>query len=363
MSLKVNVTRNHNFSSGLVTRAALNAGATPTVSLTGSVDTAEIADASITNAKVAANAAISLSKLGDLDAGYILTGGGDYPVATSLLSSTKFGNTHHSVSNPSTTYKATMVLGTDTAATTAVMSGDAELQATGALHINPTFVDGKSALAAQSGTVDDSMIADTDNFLVVDYSENPTKFKKISLTALKSTIDTTSVDATEEAKGVMQFATYNQTYTGVSGYAVSPNNIGAHQCVPVGWVVLRGTETAADHSTRRTDTTTSNPVVDGNRSHNFVSATKTGCGTYSITFSNCPSSNLMLMATLTSWGWGTTSATKNEVIPMGFEQTTTGSGGSSTGANGTVSFATHTGYTVEGVANNFQFAHLVLYAT
>ena len=71
----------------------------------------------------------------------------------------------------------------------------------------------------------------------------------------------------------------------------------------------------------------------------------------------------MLMATLTSWGWGTTSATKNEVIPMGFEQTTTGSGGSSTGANGTVSFATHTGYTVEGVANNFQFAHLVLYAT
>ena len=155
MSLKISVIRNHNFSSGLVTRAALNAGATPTMSLTGSVDTAEIADASITNAKVSATAAISLSKLGDLDAGNILTGGGDYPVATSLLSSTNFSNPHHSISsNPGSTFKATLLLGNDTTAVTAVMSGDAELKADGALIIDPTFVSGKSGVLYR-GRIDD----------------------------------------------------------------------------------------------------------------------------------------------------------------------------------------------------------------
>jgi len=56
MSLTVTVQKGHDFSSGNVTRAALNAGAVPTVAVTGSVGTTEIIDGAITNAKLATDA-------------------------------------------------------------------------------------------------------------------------------------------------------------------------------------------------------------------------------------------------------------------------------------------------------------------
>jgi hypothetical protein len=56
MSLTVTVQKGHDFSSGNVTRAALNAGAVPTVAVTGSVGTTEIIDGAVTNAKVATDA-------------------------------------------------------------------------------------------------------------------------------------------------------------------------------------------------------------------------------------------------------------------------------------------------------------------
>jgi len=72
MSLTVTVQKGHDFSSGNVTRAALNNGATPTVAVTGSVGSTEIADQAITNAKVSNTAAIVLSKLAAQSANNIL---------------------------------------------------------------------------------------------------------------------------------------------------------------------------------------------------------------------------------------------------------------------------------------------------
>jgi hypothetical protein len=73
MSLTVTVQKGHDFSSGNVTRAALNAGAVPTVAVTGSVGTTEIIDGAITNAKLATdsvtevkilNGVVTVDKLG-----------------------------------------------------------------------------------------------------------------------------------------------------------------------------------------------------------------------------------------------------------------------------------------------------------
>ena len=49
MSLTVTVQKGHDFSSGNVTRAALNAGATPTVAVTGSVGATELAANAVTS--------------------------------------------------------------------------------------------------------------------------------------------------------------------------------------------------------------------------------------------------------------------------------------------------------------------------
>lgn len=365
MSLKISVTRNHNFSSGLVTRAALNAGATPTMSLTGSVDTAEIADASITNAKVSATAAISLSKLGDLDVGRILTGGGDYPVATSLLSTSNFSDPHHSISsNPGSTYKATLLLGNDTTAVTAVMSGDAELKADGTLFIDPTFVTGKPALVAQTATPTDAMIADTDTLLLVDDSETPDKYKKITFANLKTSIDTTANAATVDAAGVAELATYSETYGGAdSTKIVTPNNIAAHQAVPVAWGMYYGGENDANHTTRVTNsTTTYNPTIGS--SFNLGTCNKTATGTYTLTISKCPSSNIMLMAWVTGWGNGTDGASDNdESSPLALEQTTQSGGNSTSGASATVQFKTRNPATNTSALNNFRRGHFVVYAT
>ena len=73
MSLTVTVQKGHDFSSGNVTRAALNAGAVPTVAVTGSVGTTEIIDGAVTDAKLATDAvtevkildgAVTVDKLG-----------------------------------------------------------------------------------------------------------------------------------------------------------------------------------------------------------------------------------------------------------------------------------------------------------
>jgi hypothetical protein len=59
MSLTVTVQKGHDFSSGNITRAALNSGATPTVAVTGSVGSSEISDGAIIEAKIAAGAVTS----------------------------------------------------------------------------------------------------------------------------------------------------------------------------------------------------------------------------------------------------------------------------------------------------------------
>lgn len=56
MSLTVTVQKGHDFSSGNITRAALNAGAVPTVAVTGSVSTTEMINGAVTADKLAADA-------------------------------------------------------------------------------------------------------------------------------------------------------------------------------------------------------------------------------------------------------------------------------------------------------------------
>lgn len=73
MGLNVTVQKGHDFSTGNVTRAALNAGATPTIAVTGSISGSELADGSVTNAKVSSTAAIVATKLG-VTSGRIIIG-------------------------------------------------------------------------------------------------------------------------------------------------------------------------------------------------------------------------------------------------------------------------------------------------
>jgi len=362
MSLKLSVTRNHNFSSGLVTRAALNAGATPTVSLTGSVDTAEIADASITNAKVSATAAISLSKLGDLDAGNILTGGGDFPVATSLKSTSNFSDPHHSISsNPGSTFKATLLLGNDTTTTTAVMSGDAELKADGTLYIDPTFVTGKLALVAQTSSPDATMIADTDTLLVVDSSETPDKYKKITFAHLKTSIDTTANAATDTSAGVTELATYSEVHIGTdAARTLTPINVNAHPAVPVSWGVFTGAEDDDNHSTRRTVDDSSEDPTSGSK-YNITSINKNGVGDYTVTLTNCPSSNIMISGFANSWGTSTSGVTQTYKMSLILSQYATTGGGTDGSTSATVSFYVYD-QADNATLENFQTAHLVFFA-
>ena len=56
MPLTVTVQKGHDFSSGNVTRAALNAGAVPSVAITGAVGLTELSDSAVTSAKLATDA-------------------------------------------------------------------------------------------------------------------------------------------------------------------------------------------------------------------------------------------------------------------------------------------------------------------
>jgi len=72
MSLTVTVQKGHDFASGNVTRAALNAGATPTVSVTGAVGSTEIAEDAVTatelqdDASTDGNRAVTTNHVRDL---------------------------------------------------------------------------------------------------------------------------------------------------------------------------------------------------------------------------------------------------------------------------------------------------------
>ena len=76
MGIKVTVQKGHDFSTGNVTRAALNAAATPTVAITGSVSGTELAANSVTNAKIVSSAGIDLSKIAVPTGNLVLGSGG-----------------------------------------------------------------------------------------------------------------------------------------------------------------------------------------------------------------------------------------------------------------------------------------------
>lgn len=76
MGLAVTVQKGHNFSSGTIDRAALNNGATPTVSITGSVGLGEIGSEAIVDDNIKTNADIAVSKLA-LTEGSLILGGSD----------------------------------------------------------------------------------------------------------------------------------------------------------------------------------------------------------------------------------------------------------------------------------------------
>jgi hypothetical protein len=76
MGLSITVQKGHDFSSGNVTRAALNAGATPTIAITGSVGASEIAASSINDAQIKDDADILVAKL-KLAHNNIVIGGSD----------------------------------------------------------------------------------------------------------------------------------------------------------------------------------------------------------------------------------------------------------------------------------------------
>ena len=62
MSLTVTVQKGHDFSSGNVTRAALNAGAVPTVAVTGSVGTSELAAGSVTGTELKSSTTVDADR-------------------------------------------------------------------------------------------------------------------------------------------------------------------------------------------------------------------------------------------------------------------------------------------------------------
>tara|TARA_R100001230_G_C5675623_1_gene181224 strand:- start:18 stop:1118 length:1101 start_codon:yes stop_codon:yes gene_type:complete len=72
MGLAVTVQKGHDFSSGTIDRAALNNGATPTVSITGSVGLGEIGSEAIVNDNIKTNADIAVSKLALTEGSLIL---------------------------------------------------------------------------------------------------------------------------------------------------------------------------------------------------------------------------------------------------------------------------------------------------
>jgi len=90
MGLAVTVQKGHDFSSGTIDRAALNNGATPTVSITGSVGFGEIGSEAIVDDNIKANADIDVTKLA-LATGKIIIGAADGN-ASALSATTSFSS-------------------------------------------------------------------------------------------------------------------------------------------------------------------------------------------------------------------------------------------------------------------------------
>ena len=90
MGLAVTVQKGHDFSSGTIDRAALNNGATPTVSITGSVGFGEIGSEAIVDGNIKANADIDVTKLA-LATGKIIIGAADGN-ASALSATTSFSS-------------------------------------------------------------------------------------------------------------------------------------------------------------------------------------------------------------------------------------------------------------------------------
>jgi len=91
MGLNITVQKGHDFSSGNVTRAALNAGATPTIAVTGSVGASELESDSVDNDSIVAGANIDISKLALTENSLII--GDENGKASALAGSTSNLNT------------------------------------------------------------------------------------------------------------------------------------------------------------------------------------------------------------------------------------------------------------------------------
>lgn len=161
MSLNVTVTKGHDFTTGPVTRAALNAAATPTISMTGSVSASEIANGTITGAKITGTDADAIpnSKLA-VTAGSIVVGSGSPGVGSEIAAGSS----------------GQILVGSGSTLASVAVSGDATLSSVGALSIGDTKVTGAMLNAA---IVDDTTIE-------IDAASTALKVKSIAATNIGS---------------------------------------------------------------------------------------------------------------------------------------------------------------------------------
>ena len=161
MSLNVTVTKGHDFTTGPVTRAALNAAATPTVSMTGSVSASEIADGAITGTKITGTDAEAIpNSKGAVTAGSIVVGSGSPGVGSELAAGTA----------------GKILVGSGSTLASVAVSGDATLSSAGELSIGSTKVTGAMLNAA---IVDDATIE-------IDSASTALKVKSIAATNIGS---------------------------------------------------------------------------------------------------------------------------------------------------------------------------------
>lgn len=195
MSLNVTVTKGHDFTTGPVTRAALNAAATPTVSMTGSVSASEIADGAITGAKITGTDADAIpnSKVA-VTSGSIVVGTGSPGVGSELAAGTS----------------GQILVGNGSTLASVAVSGDATLSSAGALSIGNTKVTGAMLNAA---IVDDATIE-------IDSASNSLKVKSIAATNIGSGSNGGVIGFNSSGVGANVAA-------GTSGYVLTSNGTSA----------------------------------------------------------------------------------------------------------------------------------------
>ena len=131
--------------------------------------------------------------------------------------------------------------------------------------------------------------------------------------------------------------------------------------MPIAWARFTGTEDDSDHTTRRTAADVSEePNIVTN--YNITSIDKSACGTYTVTITNCPSSAIMVVGDVYSWGTGTDgTANSNETfLNLNLEIVSTSGGDATSGSSATIQFKTRNFeyFTLQ----NFREARLVFYA-